>query len=113
VPFLELAQIGIGVDMGRTKLVSVRLTTDEKNQMEQRAGETGLSLSAFVRRAALGRPLQPHAAAEARCELRDCVLALHRLCRAVEAAEELSAIHERQMLDTIDDLQKITARLAG
>jgi hypothetical protein len=85
---------------------------DEKAQIETRASKTGLNVSAFVRRAALGRPLQPHAAAEARCELRDAVLALHQLCRALEAAEELSAIHERQMLDTIDDLQKITVRLA-
>jgi uncharacterized protein (DUF1778 family) len=107
VPFLELAQIGIGVDMGRTKLVSVRLTTDEKNQMEQRAGETGLSLSAFVRRAALGRPLQPHAAAEARCELRDCVLALHRLHRTVEENPEFSVSHERRLLDTVADIQKL------
>jgi hypothetical protein len=42
-----------------SRVVSVRFDPDEAALVEQRAKEAGLTMSAFVRQAALGRPASP------------------------------------------------------
>jgi len=50
---------GAGADLRRTVIFPVRLTADEKRQLDALAGDRGLRLAAYIRVTLLGGPAPP------------------------------------------------------
>ena len=66
-----MTKLFMEVDIRRDDVVRVRVTADEKALLEQKAMDTGLLVSEYVRRCALGRPIRSRAAATIINQLRD------------------------------------------
>jgi hypothetical protein len=64
----------------------VLVTPAERSAVHRAAADAGLSVSAFVRRRALGQPVTARADAQARAALRRVGVNLNQLARAANAA---------------------------
>lgn len=70
----------------RTAQLHVLVTPSERAAVHRAAADAGLSVSAFVRRRALGQPVTARADAQARAALRRAGVNLNQLARAANAA---------------------------
>lgn len=70
----------------RTAQLHVLVTPAERSAVHRAAADAGLSVSAFVRRRALGQPVTARADAQARAALRRVGVNLNQLARAANAA---------------------------
>ena len=75
----------------RTAQLHVLVTPAERSAVHRAAADAGLSVSAFVRRRALGQPVAARADAQARAALRRVGVNLNQLARAANAAEPTGA----------------------
>ena len=70
----------------RTAQLHVLVTPAERSAVHRAATDAGLSVSAFVRRRALGQPIAARADAQARAALRRVGVNLNQLARAANVA---------------------------
>lgn len=75
----------------RTKSLGVSLSPEEKRELEERAEAFDLSQSEYMRRRALGRPIQPERDRKTRAELRRIGNNLNQIVKRTET-EYLSDI---------------------
>lgn len=102
--------------LGRTSRIEVRLTPSEESRIRARAEASGLSLSAFVRRAALSGDA-PTLAADTRVlmplytELRRCGNNVNQLARAFNS-RKANDVAVNAATSALNELERATRRIA-
>jgi hypothetical protein len=101
----------------RTGSIKIRVSPRERRRIERRADDLGLSLSAYVRGRALGRPLAPQSVRGLRGLVRSVLVELQRLHeaegeRGKERDAQLTSALGRveALLDRVDDTRESDAR---
>lgn len=102
--------------LGRTSRIEVRLTPSEESRIRARAEASGLSLSAFIRRAALSGDA-PTFAADTRVlmplytELRRCGNNANQLARAFNS-RKANDVAVNAATSALNELERATRRIA-
>jgi uncharacterized protein (DUF1778 family) len=94
---------------GRTAQIHVLLTEAERERIRTWAAETNLTVSDFMRRRALGRPILPRVDGEARRQLRRIGVNLNQLARVANAAGQLA--HEDELRATVEEIRAVLREL--
>jgi uncharacterized protein (DUF1778 family) len=94
---------------GRTAQIHVLLTEAERERIRTWASETNLTVSDFMRRRALGRPILPRVDGEARRQLRRIGVNLNQLARVANMAGQLA--HEDELRATVEEIRAVLRAL--
>lgn len=94
---------------GRTAQIHVLLTEAERERVRTWAAETNLTVSDFMRRRALGRPILPRVDGEARRQLRRIGANLNQLARVANTAGQLA--HEDALRATVEEIREVLRAL--
>lgn len=94
---------------GRTAQIHVLLTEAERERIRTWAADTQLTVSDFVRRRALGRPILPRVDGEARRQLRRIGVNLNQLARVANTAGQLT--HEDALRATVEEIRAVLRAL--
>lgn len=93
----------------RGQKVEVRVSQAEKAELRGSAEEAGITVSEYVRRRSLGRPVAARADRETRVLLRRIGVNLNQLARAANTPG--TAVPERPLGDALDQLRRVLAGL--
>ena len=93
----------------RGQKVEVRVSGAEKAELRESAEEAGVTVSEYVRRRSLGRPVTARADRETRVLLRRIGVNLNQLARAANTPG--TAVPERPLGDALDQLRRVLAGL--
>lgn len=89
--------------------VELRLSADEKASLQQSAGEAGLTVSEYVRRRSLGRPVAARADRETRVLLRRIGVNLNQLARSANTSG--ASASEQRLYEALTELRAALASL--
>jgi hypothetical protein len=89
----------------RSHTHGLRLSPNEKDELERRAEAAGLSMSELLRRRALGKPIQPKAARTSRRRLARLALEIEELADIAEEDGELSSELEQELAETLGEIK--------
>lgn len=94
----------------RSKTHGLRLSPNEKAELEERAERAGLSLSEYIRRRALGKPVKTAVDEEAVRQMQRVGVNLNQIAKRAHQ-QGVGAVKE-EALSVVEELKKVVKKLS-